>query len=716
MESQLNKQVMEESPKSAEKLEQELEQIRAKLYDSQGLVQVEKNQLSAEKAKNSDLKDQTARWRSPSPGINRFDLETENNELEKRLQELEVELRLERANQVGGSYSPASPRALESRYQNADPANFLQSNQQSQLEHLQNLKKIFETESLLIKERMEANQVPTEADLLTLRSRMGKVRQEIDSILRAKVRLNERYNNMAGRIDILQRENESLRSSQSRASDTSHLADISREIATRNAKIAELTAELHTLKALLGKQVSSGELVDQLLQARRESDSKSLKIQQLEQSLSNQLKIQLNLSQTNQTLSSQLVEIKAQIDSIDVNRIKKDMADAASKVSSLQKENRHLKQANESSRDTIDTLRNKVRSLEAENKRLSQQVPTGPSEAAGFQQVGVQRTPLAQDSSLQNSELKPHLLVTPKPFAGGEGDSHTRPSESKIRPGETASTHIGEMTTVEKTYDHTPVKMNRAALEDMRQSQTIADLEAGKEPMGVVSLEEMVKLEDRIKEFGDCNQELEDLIYKVKHLMLGMDDADQEDYQEVEEDMEQTNQRWSPQNKKHTRADVSQILGEVYQMKGLIQKLANESRGQQTNTNSDSVQTQMLMQLELMRMQNKKQEEVDIRVHLMIQENKKLSDEISQLKERLRDSEIKANTLVALNLQNESQIERLLQQINDNKECFKKLITENETVKVREREILRELTNTNSKLQQMQYDPQQSSSSKQAYR
>ena len=39
--------------------------------------------------------------------------------------------------------------------------------------------------------------------------------------------------------------------------------------------------------------------------------------------------------------------------------------------------------------------------------------------------------------------------------------------------------------------------------------------------MGEVSYEEMIKLEDRIKEFGDCNLDLEDIIYKLKSKMQG---------------------------------------------------------------------------------------------------------------------------------------------------------------------------------------------------
>ena len=35
--------------------------------------------------------------------------------------------------------------------------------------------------------------------------------------------------------------------------------------------------------------------------------------------------------------------------------------------------------------------------------------------------------------------------------------------------------------------------------------------------MGVVSNEELVKLEKRIEEFGRCNEDLEDMIYKLKN-------------------------------------------------------------------------------------------------------------------------------------------------------------------------------------------------------
>ena len=39
--------------------------------------------------------------------------------------------------------------------------------------------------------------------------------------------------------------------------------------------------------------------------------------------------------------------------------------------------------------------------------------------------------------------------------------------------------------------------------------------------IGEVSLDEMMKLESRIREFGDCNLDLEDIIYKLKAKING---------------------------------------------------------------------------------------------------------------------------------------------------------------------------------------------------
>ena len=679
---------MEESPRSAERLEAELQQARAKLYDSQHQIESQKLQLSQEQLKNSDLKGQTARWGDlqSSPGVNQFDLQLENNELEKRLRELESELRLERANQQGGQFSPASPRALESRYQDANPYNFLEKNQGTQLEHLLNLKKILEDGTNRFRDQLESKNLLTEADLLQLRSNMNKVKQEIDSILRAKVRMNERYSNMAGRIEVLQRENESLRSSQSRASDTSHLGDISRELANRNAKIAELTTELAALKSLVSRQVSSSDLVSELLSMKKDLDSKTGRIFQLEQSVSSHLKNQLNLTQTNQTLSSQLVAIKAQVDAIDPSRIKRDMEDAASRISGLQKENKHLRQNLESSKDTIGTLRQKVATLEAERAKVADET------AAERRFEGLQRTPGAPSDQGHS-----RVMVTPKPFAGGSEQQNPQ-TDNKRTAGPTGSTAIEDFTAIKSSVTAGDLRDSVVGRQDGELN--FGPVDGQSDAMGLVSTQEMVKLEERIKEFGECNQDLEDLIYKVKHFILGMDDADLEP-NEIERDYDHhlTPTRGDRHSKK---ADMGHILEEVSHMKDIVMLLARDKQKERSPPRQDSVQAQMLMQLELMRMQNKKQEEVDIRVHMLMQENKKLVDDITELKAKLRDAEIKSNTLSTLNMQLESQIERLLQQIHDNKDYFKKLITENETVKVRERDILKELTNSHNKLQTLQ--------------
>ena len=99
----------------------------------------------------------------------------------------------------------------------------------------------------------------------------------------------------------------------------------------------------------------------------------------------------------------------------------------------------------------------------------------------------------------------------------------------------------------------------------------------------------------------------------------------------------------------------------------------------------------MVSQLELIMLNNRKHTEIEIKYHMMMKNYQEALDNLSELKDRYRQLEIKHNTVVSVNQQNEAHIEKLIGQIHDNKEYFKKLVLEIQNLKMREKDNAQEL-------------------------
>ena len=632
-----------QAPEPMKRLDGEFEAARNLLHNTHKSLLQQQEELNNEMARNSALKSQS---RSASPLIGRFhpSVAEENLELEHRLKELESELQLQKA-----QTSPISLRlaSIEQKFAEAEAQSFLQKNQLAELQHLQKLKDIFDQENKRLRDLFEGRLRPTESDVELIKSNIVQVRREIDEILRARAALNFKYSDLVQQLERLSRENDSLRLNPSKRAESLQMNDLIDQLNARNLRIAELNSELSLLRERLNVQTPSQPSNSDLFQLRRELDQKNAQIRELEHMLSIQAQNQLTLSQNNQLLSNQLFQLKGELDRIDTSKLKRDMEVSNYKLKSLEEENQSLRKELTYSRAGHSTNKDEystIKKLEDENRKLRRQVD----------RLSEQKQPPEQEEvSFRNL-------------------NETGAKDKK------AATDTTGLATPTRGFTSTKKKL----------AEEIDELLLGdKNVMGEVSYEEMLKLEDRIKEFGDCNLELEDLIYRLKAKMTGADY-----HSNGQAQFYSSGQSSSTDRRFHNR-EAEKFQKVLFDLRAQVDRLADVRAAKQSGAlGSGPGFGDMVSQLEQIMVNNRRHTEIEIKYHMMMKNYQEALDNLAELKDRYRQLEIKHNTVVSVNQQNEAHIEKLIGQIHDNKEYFKKLILEIQNLKMREKENAQELS------------------------
>lgn len=649
------------NPESKRKLDMEFEAARSALQASQNTLRQQQAELSNEVTRNSNLK---TKARSASPDVNALkkNVEMENAQLEQRLRELEIELRTNRL-QGQNTHQYLSDGTLEHRYNEAEASNFLQKNQVVELEHLQRMLNIFEEENMRLKTIYSSGQKLSESDALYIKSNIEQVRREIDEILRARAQLNQKYNDLMTVAEKLSRENESLKSHNSRQVDDGQVNELIGQITQRNLQINDLTHEISQLRLKMNSQsLPVGSMTDiQIL--KREVDKKTQLVRELEGMLSAQAQHQLTLNQNNQILSQQLMELKGQLDRIDTFQIKKEMEDSRSKAKQAEEEVRTLRKelahAKTAAKEMTPPRADEsfIRRLEEENMTLQRIVKD------------MTATKSAQDAA---SPMR-------RTDQGGKGNTQaaTMAETTAFSPNRGGTTTVKKRNTEE--FDIDELLLRDGGL------------------MGEVSLDEMLKLESRIREFGDCNLELEDLVYKLKAKMNGTEYVPPHNHQ-------CSNYSSGSSDRKFSNKEAERFGKMLHDLRSQIDRLSNVGAAKQYNSfqQTQPGMNDVVYQLEQLMVRNRKTQEAEIQHHVLLRNFTQVSDELMDLKDRHRQLEIKYNTLITVNLQNEAHIEKLLAQIQDNKEYFKRLVGDVETFRLKDRDLSGELSDTIKKNNQLQ--------------
>lgn len=616
------------------RLDQVFDDVRNQVNVSESAVRRQQMELSNEASRNSQLRQQLY-GDNRSPQVSKFnaDMSSENQDLEMRLRELEAEISTNRQQAKAGKGQTGlenRSEELSATYSQIEEANFLHKNEAIELNHLNNMLRIFEEENQRLKEIYRKGQKPSEVDVLYIKSNIERVRREIEEILRARAMLNQRFSEQVSVIDKLQNENRSLKSHQHRQADASQVHELIDQLNTRNAKISELNNELTMLRNHMNAQQRTASTSSEVINMKRELDMRNNKVRELEQSLATQTHNCSTLMQSNQGLSKQLFEVKKQLDTIDTTHIRGELASNRKVIDLLTREN--------------DEMRREMKTQGS----AQQQKNTHETQA---DQAGDDKAKLGQEKQVDNFSSPLRNITTIKKRVGDD---------------------IDEQLLLERT------------------------------PMGEVSYEEMLKLEDRIKEFGDCNFDLEELIYKLKSKIQGTD-------YNPREIVDPSNYDSNRSDRKPTSRETERLQKMICDLTVKVDTLVGSSP-----TKATPAAPELIIQIENIIANTRKREESDLKLLFIQRSYQQVSDELSDLKERYRQLEIKYNTLIPVNLQNEAHIEKLIAQIQDNKAYFKKLITENESLKIKERDAAQELgvwVKQNSELNDLNNDLSRSNTS-----
>ena len=676
--------VWEKTTITTNQSEAEYNEARHKAQQSHEKLQREQAILSSEQALNSALKAQIGTNRDVFPysaiRVGPFVIDNMNNEqsvLEARLQELARQIAIERE-QYGQATEAMSQR--EFALEQVEAKNFLQKNEMLELQHLGRMVNIFEQENSLLTRLYEANRLPSNQDFDMIRLNIVQVRAEIDSILAVRASLNAKFDEMATEILRLRAENKVLQENQTRPEDLAHIQGLSQQILSRNTTITQLSAQIETLKAKHEGQPTSNDDSQSgwdTVRLKRELSEKVRRLTEVETSLSSATQREQLMMQNNRLLSEQIFQLKKELGGKDRAPESRDSAELKHRIATLETKNSELARELNNTRTALQELgritprrdadSSEIKQLEQENLRLRQTVESlSAGKSANLMTASTRK--------MQNDKQDISFRI--------DSDSQ-RMTDIHVKDfGETADmSQIGTRTvpTVKKDFGN---KMAGDDIDDILLSEEGI--------MGVVSLEEMAKLEHRVKEFGECNIELEDLIYRLKSKMTGTEITHSRRVTTIEEneavDLSQRNHH-SSEHKSAEILEIKQIVTELKQKMELIQtasvQVGHKSHGSDTN---------FMGLVELLMQQTKRHEAAEVRCHTATKNLQFCQEELATLKDHHRDLQTKYNTITVLSLQQENQIESLLAQLQDQKNQLMHVFSEQDQMRQRTQEIFTQLT------------------------
>ncbi len=212
--------------------------------------------------------------------------------------------------------------------------------------------------------------------------------------------------------------------------------------------------------------------------------------------------------------------------------------------------------------------------------------------------------------------------------------------------------------------------------------------------MGEVSNDELLTLEQRIQEFGRCNDELEEMIHRLKNKI--------ENGTDTSRNLEPNVSMFSlgREDQYHSR-EAQQFGSMIGDLRVQVDRLCAEKN------NGDPKAIELLKYLQYILRDSNITQEVDKSQQFIIMNNRQMAADLTELRLMHQQLEVKYNILKGVNAQNELQLEQLLKQNRELHETIKRLISDLENAKVREREATRyseELSRRNSQLQELNDD------------
>jgi hypothetical protein len=234
----------------------------------------------------------------------------------------------------------------------------------------------------------------------------------------------------------------------------------------------------------------------------------------------------------------------------------------------------------------------------------------------------------------------------------------------------TTSFNLHEKSTMVNTA--TPTKIQSAS------KQQTSDMEFGSQPREStrpgqpVSQKQLEELGEKVREFGECNQELEELIWRLR----GKVEGGAEQYY--------TGSNYATLERKYRSQEGEKFQQMISELKTKVDKICVES------SNGNSEATKLIIYLEKILRDSQSTQEFLLTQQQVLRTHQSIADELLLLKQAYQELEIKHAALLDINKQSELHVVKQASQISELREAITTLIQENQAFKIRERDANKE--------------------------
>lgn len=637
-------------PNSQKKLDEEFEDARSRLHNSKMKVRDRSREVSDQKQLNSELKNKLVR----SPNVSPFktilsDIESENSKLEGQVKYLVTQLK-ESGNKIqGDSGSILDEIILENRYSERETINFILKSQNTEFEHLRKLLMIFQEENVRMTKLMQLGQKPTDEDVVFITENIARIRKEIDAILNGRHELAIKLQEIQARIEFLTKENEDLRKQR----DASKLSGSTLiELQTRIEILTKEVTELRRFKELYLTTLAT--LQD--LQSRYDVliiETKELRLFKE----SNKNSTQAHLSELQLKIDALMREITDLRWYRDNSKPLAAFIELQTRLDVANKENQELRWYKENYKAQMNKGPDE---RDAKIKNLLDQIDILKRDLQ-WAQITKPDGGLVYKLEHENSQLQNELENLKR--RNSKLDIQIRDSisfsELKIQERDPPSSD-------RRAYQQSTVKKNLSEFGGAESLETLRGYKEG----GYVSSEEIIKLQNRIREFGECNMELESMIFRLKAIIEG----GQEEYYSG------SNYNSTSAEKKFSSADGERFHRMVLDLQKEVDRLClQRDRG-------DGKAKEMLHFLETILSDSLNTQKIDTSHQLILKNNSQIATNLSDLQQLHDNLESKYNSLLKVNSQNERYVDDMLEQVQDLKNKIKNLQAENEDLRQKMKE------------------------------
>lgn len=187
-----------------------------------------------------------------------------------------------------------------------------------------------------------------------------------------------------------------------------------------------------------------------------------------------------------------------------------------------------------------------------------------------------------------------------------------------------------------------------------------------------VSQKQLEDLGEKVREFGECNQELEELILRLR----GKVEGGAEQYY--------TGSNYGTLERKYRSQEGEKFQQMVSELKTKVDQICVES------SNGNNEATKLIIYLEKILRDSHSTQEFLMTQQQVLRTHQSIAEELLLLKQAYQKLEIKYNALIGINKQSEMHISKQATQISELRETVANLIQENQSLKIRERDANKE--------------------------